>query len=156
MPDDVSARDKALRALGRRDMSRREIIVKLTQGGAGEEDANDAADWLVERGFIDDERYAASVARRLVGRGYGGGRIRDELYKRGISKELWDGAIAGAPAARDAAYEFYRARARGLRADGEDGAAMRKLTQAMYRRGFSWDEITEARNRYGAEAGETD
>ncbi|MDR1299143.1 MAG: recombination regulator RecX [Oscillospiraceae bacterium] len=156
MPDGGVARDKALRALGRRDMSRREIIVKLTREGVSEDDADGTADWLSERGFIDDGRCAESVARRLAGRGYGEGRIRDELHRRGISRELWDDAIAGAPGIEDAAYEFYRARARSLRADGEDGAAMRKLAQAMYRRGFSWDEITEARNRYGAEAGETD
>jgi regulatory protein len=137
-------------------MSRREIIGKLVSSGASEEEAGAAADWLEGRGFIDDGRYAQSVARRYAGRGYGEGRIRDELRRRGVSEELWEAAMASAPVPEGAAYEFYKARRRASRAGDEGGAAERRLSQAMHRRGFSWDEIMRARDRYGAETEETD
>ena len=41
-----------------------------------------AADWLEDLGAIDDAAYARLVARHYGARGYGPGRVREELRRR--------------------------------------------------------------------------
>jgi regulatory protein len=132
-------------------MSRRELTDALARGGVDGGDAADAADWLERLGYVNDANYANMVVRKYAGKGYGAARIRDELRRHGISDELRETAMSDAPDAAETAYKFYRARMRaaGARDEGED--AGRRAAQAMRRRGFSWDEITAARNAYIAE-----
>ena len=51
-------KQRALRILERRDVSRKELITKLTDKGVSLEEAAAAADWLEALGVIDDARYA--------------------------------------------------------------------------------------------------
>ena len=78
-------------------MSRKELEKKLTDKGYDEEDAAYCAAWLAERGLIDDAGYAAAVARHYSAKGYGPGRIRSELSRRGIGRDMWDEVLDAAP-----------------------------------------------------------
>jgi regulatory protein len=139
-----TARLKAVRYLAKRDMSRRELTEKLARAGVEREYAEAAADSLERAGMMDEAGYAADVVRRCAGKGYAAGRARQELRRRGVDRELWDEALSAMPDMGEAAFDFYRSRA--------DGASRRGAAeQAMYRRGFSWDEISRARERYRAE-----
>ena len=80
----MNARTRALKLLGFRAMSRRELVDKLTQKGESPEDAQEAADYLEELGYLDDAQYAASLVRHYAGKGYGPGRVRQELFRRGV------------------------------------------------------------------------
>ena len=102
---------------------------------------------MVEYGFINDENYAAMVARHYAAKGYGAARIRVELRRRRLGRELWDAALDAVPDNSDAAYRLFAAKMRG--ASGPDAA--RKASAALIRRGFGWDEVRAAMERYLAE-----
>ena len=87
-------KQRALRILERRDVSRKELITKLTDKGVSLEEAAAAADWLEALGVIDDARYAGIVVRHYMSKGYGKARIQNELYRHGLAKDLWEEALA--------------------------------------------------------------
>ena len=138
------ARDKALELISRRPMSRKEVREKLLQKGADEDAAEYSADWLREHGFLNDESYAAAVARHYAAKGYGAGRVRSELGRRGVDRELWDGALEQMPAADEKLHKFIAARLK----DPNDREQLRKIGAALFRRGYSWEEIRAALRRY--------
>lgn len=142
------AREKALEYLSRRQMSCAELKKKLIDKGENEDVADYCVQWLEEHSLIDDESYAAAVARHYSAKGYGAGRVRAELSRRGISRELWDSALDAMPESNDKIDRFITSRLK----DPGDRDAVRKLSQALYRRGYSWDEIRHALERHMADA----
>ena len=83
------AREKALYLLEHRSHSKRELTEKVTRSGTSREAAQAAADRLEELGLLDDGAYARDLARELVERKrYGLRRVRQELARKGISREL--------------------------------------------------------------------
>ena len=144
------ARNRAMELLSRRPMSEKELIDKLIRKGEDEETAADCARWLRENGFLNDESYAAAVARHYAAKGYGPGRVRAELSRRGVDRELWDGTIEAMPENRDRLDRFIAARL----TDPEDREQIRKVSAALYRRGYSWEEIRSALGRFHAETEE--
>ena len=144
------ARNRAMELLSRRPMSEKELIDKLIRKGEDEETAADCARWLRENGFLDDESYAAAVARHYAAKGYGPGRVRAELSRRGVDRELWDGTIAAMPENSEKMDRFIAARL----TDPEDREQIRKVSAALYRRGYSWEEIRSALGRFHAETEE--
>ena len=94
--------------------------------------------------------YAAQVVRYYSAKGYGERKLRDELYRRGIPRELWDEALEGAADPSAAIEEFLRKKWRGTLPD--DPRELKKASDALARRGYSWSDIVEGLRRYGAEA----
>ena len=92
-----SAKKRALRLLERRDYSRKELIVKLTEKGEPLEDAEAVADRMIELGVISDERYSRMLVRHYAAKGYGTCRIKQELYRHGIHTDLWEEAMEELP-----------------------------------------------------------
>ncbi|MDO4861530.1 MAG: regulatory protein RecX [Eubacteriales bacterium] len=137
-------RQKALELLSRRPHSRRELKDKLLRRGVSEEDAEDCVQWLSDRGFLDDEEYAGAVARHYAAKGYGAGRVRSELQRRGIDRELAADTLSDLP---DNAGKIDAFLARKL-TDVNDREAVRKVSAALFRRGFSWEEIRAALRRF--------
>ena len=138
------ARDKAVEYLSHRPMSCRELKDKLIQKGEDEAVADYCVSWLLEQGFLDDARYAGMVVRHYAGKNYGAARIRGELSRRGIPRELWDEALGEAPEADDKLDRFIATHLK----DPEDRTQIQKVSNALYRRGYSWDQIREALRRY--------
>lgn len=136
-------RDRAIEMLSRRAYSHAEIQKKLIDKGEDEDTARYCADWLVERGLIDDESYAEAVARHYAAKGYGAGRVRAELNRRGISRELWDSAVDAMPEDTTKIDKFIASRLK----DTNDRDEIRRVSQALMRRGYSWDDIRDALER---------
>jgi len=128
------------------------LTEKLLRKGEDEETAAFCADWLEERGFLDDEGYAAAVARHYSSKGYGAGRVRAELSRRGVSRELWEDALEQMPDSRDKLDRLVAAKLK----DPEDREQVRKLSASLARRGFSWEEIRAALRRCHAETEDYD
>ena len=145
MNEEVKAR--AFRIVEKREVSRKMLIDKLTEKGASPEDAQEVADRLCELRVIDDSRFAGMVVRHYAGRGYGLRRIQEELYRRGIDRELWENAMEELPEEND---NLYRLLCRRLAGDNSVDA-QRKAIAALQRRGFGWDEIRSAMDRYHRE-----
>lgn len=142
------ARRKALSLLEKRDYGRDELVSKLVEKGAEAPDAEAAADKMVEYGFVNDEKYAGMVVRHYAAKGYGAARVREELRRRRLPRELWDAALGQMPDNSAAAAAIL---AQKLRGRGADRDALRRAMSALVRRGFSWDEARRAADSYLAE-----
>lgn len=140
----MNAKARALRMLGARAMSRRELTDKLLEKGETPEDAAEAADYLEAVGYLNDAQYAASLVRHYAQRGYGPGRVRQELYRRGVPRELWEEALGELPEDTDTLDALIERRLRGREADPKE---LKRLTDMLLRRGFSWSEIKAALGR---------
>ena len=146
-------KEKALRRLSGRPMSRKELVDKLTarprdkeKEPIPEELAEEAADRLEELGYLNDAEYARTVARHYAAKGYGERKLRDELWKRGVPREYWDQALEEVQDPTDAMDAFIRRKLMGRTADRE---TLGKLSAALARRGYRWEDIRAALSRYG-------
>ena len=142
------ARNRALRLLDKRDYSRKMLLDKLTEKGISPADAEEAADWLCSVGLVDDRRYAGLVVRHYAAKGYGERRVRDELYRRGVPKELWDEALAEMPEQDDTLDRLIRSKLGGKEPSKEN---LGRVSAALQRRGYGWQEIREAIERLNIE-----
>lgn len=145
------SRVKAARLASGRMMSRKELTSKLSRKGIDPDTAEETADWLESLGAVDDVAYAGVIARHYAASGYGPGRVRQELQKRGVSRELWDDALSQLPDSADAIDRFLQKKLSGRT---PDRALLKKLSDALLRRGFSWSDIRPALNRLGEEIDE--
>ena len=134
-----------------RMLSKKELTSRLTRKGASPEDAADTADWLEELGAVDDAAYAGVIARHYGTLGYGPARVKQELHRRGIPKELWDGALAQLPPAQDTIRALAHAKLRGKSLDTDTS---RRLAAYLQRRGFSWNDIRPILNELGQDIDE--
>lgn len=146
-------KEKALRLLSGRPMSRKELVDKLTarprdkeKEPIPEELAEEAANRLEELGYLNDAEYARTVARHYAAKGYGERKLRDELWKRGVPRAYWDQALEEVQDPTDAMDAFIRRKLMGRTADRE---TLGKLSAALARRGYRWEDIRTALSRYG-------
>ena len=142
-----SAKARGARMLGERPLSRRELIRRLTEKGTSPENAEAAADWLEDIGALNEGDYARSIVRHYSARGYGVQRIRQELLRRGIPRELWEDAMQEQSDPNDRILAFINQKMRGHEGDSRQ---LKRATDALLRRGFRWEEIRAGLNRYGA------
>lgn len=140
-------RQKALEMLSRRPYSRRELKDKLLRRGTDEQSADECISWLDEHGFLDDGEYAGAVARYYSAKGYGAGRVKTELRRRGIERELADETLAELPENTEKIDAYIARRL----SDPKDRDSVRKIGAALFRRGYSWEEIRAALRRFNSE-----
>jgi regulatory protein len=130
----AQARERALRLLGYRERSEKELRTRLRDDGYPQTVVHRVSARMVETGLLDDERFARSWARARATGGYGPSRVSRELGDKGVDTELIAEAVREAFADQDPV-----ARARAIlgsappRTRSERDRAIRKLL----RRGFS-------------------
>lgn len=137
------AKAAAARMIGSRALSKQELTRRLVKKGSDAADAQAAADWLEEIGAVDDENYAAALVRHYGGKGYGPARVREELRRRGVDRELWDSALEEMPEAAEILDKLLR-----KRGDLSDPKERRRASDALLRRGFGWEQVKAALGRY--------
>jgi len=138
---------KAIELLMRKPQSRKELGRKLLEWEASEEEAAAICDRMEELGYLNEREYAGRIVRHYAGKGFGERKLRDELYRRGIPKELWEEALAQIEDNSQAIDDFL---AKKLKGD-HDPKAIKRASDALARRGYSWSEISDALRRYGME-----
>lgn len=79
--------NKALSLQGRREHSRAELIQKLTQFGASQEQIDEVLKRLIDYSLQSDDRFAESLVRTQLLRGRGQRSIRQALQQRGLDAE---------------------------------------------------------------------
>lgn len=152
-----AVKEKALSLLSARPMSRKELIDKLTARPRDREKepltdqagAEAVADRLEELGYLNDGAYASMVVRHYSAKGYGRRRLQEELYRHGVPRDYWEEALAEAAPPEDGVDAFLRKKLKP--GDLEDRKALKRITDALARRGYCWDEIQDGLRRYGAE-----
>ena len=145
-------KQRALRIIGARPMSRKELSDRLREKGESLENAEQCVEWLTQLGLLDDTQYAAMCVRHYAAKGFGAGRIRSELFRRGIDRSLWEDALAELPEQDE---QIDRLLHKKLRSPQPDRDELRKAADFLYRRGFRRDEISVALERYQLEQEES-
>ena len=145
------ALDAAARQLACRALSQKQLRDRLLAKGFAEDAAEYAVAWLLARGLLNDEAFAAGVTRSYEKRGYGENRIRQELRRRGVDRDAADEALEQhmPDLAKMAALLDKR-----LHGDLTDRREVDKAIAALQRRGYRWDDIRAAIRAYGADAGD--
>lgn len=144
----ASAKERAVRIVSAASVTKTELQRRLVQKGETEEHAEQAVAWLSELHLLDDRQTAAQIVRSGAARGYGAARIRQMLYEKRVPKELWDEALELLPPQDDAIDLFLQRRFRGKT---PDRAEIKRATDALLRRGHSWEDIRRALSRYASE-----
>jgi len=128
---------RAVALLARREHSRAELAAKLIRRldeGQDVAEVDNVLDELQRRGWLSEERYAASVVRSRSAR-YGDLRLKQELRVRGISKSTATAAVSAASAS-----ELERAKAVWVRKFGAppvNAAERARQARFLQSRGFA-------------------
>ncbi len=140
-----SAKAAAANMIGSRALSKRELTRRLVKKGNDAADAQAAADWLEDIGAVDDAGYAAALVRHYGGKGYGPARVREELRRRGVDRELWDEALEEMPEAAEILDALIQKKCRGELSDPKE---KKRVSDGLLRRGFGWSDVKAAMGRY--------
>ena len=138
----------ALALLGRREYARAELSTALQRKGYAADIIAEALSELAGEGLLNDERYAESLVRQLVGRGQGPTRIRQALHEAGIPADLIATVIEAGADWHALATEIRRRRF-GAEAPADWPERARQMRFLQYR-GFSKDHIASALGSSGA------
>ncbi len=137
-PENKQLVSAALKLLSRRDMSRAEFIAKLLHAKFTQEEAETAAAWCAEEGWLNESRYAENATRRL-GAKYGDKRVVHSLRQKGLDND----AISQAVSTMNES-EISRARTLWLRKFGELPANVNERARQvrfLQSRGFSFEVV---------------
>ena len=138
-----AARETALGYLGYGARTEREVRQKLIRSGFEEDVAEDTVVRLRELGYLDDAAYARSyVQARFRNRGYGPGRLRGDLLRRGIAAALIDAVLDDLTEQEDmleAARRHAEKRWPRLARETDAQKRRKKLSDYLVRRGFSYE-----------------
>jgi regulatory protein len=142
---------RALRILARRDHSMAELDRKLRTGGVPEDVVARVLARLTASGYLDDRRFAEQWAGSAVrnGRGYGP-RLRQELTRRGVSREIVDevvAAIAMEYGEKEALAQIVARRFAGFDPKAASDRDKGRLFAYLQRRGFSTAAIFDFMRR---------
>jgi regulatory protein len=129
---------EALRFIGRRPRSRKEIELKLNEKGYGEEAVNRTIQKLIEQKIIDDEQFANMwTEHRLFSQKKGRRWVQQELQQKGLSKELIQEALANVDEEAEFKAAYDTAKKKWLTTKGEPFERKHKLAAFMLQRGYS-------------------
>lgn len=143
------AYQKALDFLSRRDHSHLELMQKLMRT-FDREAAKSAIQRLDELGYLDDEKYARTLASYLLEhKNFSVGRVKRELAQRGIDRDSIDLVLAETetdPVAQ--VLSLLHGKYAAKLANEKD---RRRTVNALQRLGYSYSEIRTALSRYETE-----
>ena len=141
-------RESALRLLGLRDRSRRELETRLRQAGFESGVVGETLEWLAGLGYLDDRRFASAYVAEKQRGGWGPRKIRAELAAKGVERSVVDDTIAALEqpdsteaAEDDSVLERTVRRRFGGQFVTDPEAAERRLAGFLGRRGYDWDTI---------------
>ena len=137
------ATSKALWLLGRREYSKKEMIMRLVKDGFDKSASAESVEILASSGVIDDERFAYNFAYNLhINRRLGKRAIITELCLKGVDREIAE-TYANEfcnDEVSDAA-EIIRIKYKGF---NEDEKINRRMFAGLQRKGYSYSVIKSA------------
>lgn len=136
----------ALRALGNKERSVRELTEWLRERVGDERDVEAVIGALIENGGLDDARFAeAFAADKRELKGWGPERIRGALEARGIAAEHVDSALQAETTERELERAVELLAGHGRRFDSENERA--RALSFLARRGYPYETAYEAVRR---------
>ena len=152
------AYQRALFLLDYRDYTCSEMYNKLLENYKSEPLCTAVMKRLTEHGFIDDERYAERMARKLVEvKHFGCRRCKRELMQKGIDRFIAEDALAPyADTFGENLAELLRTKHSRYLTDIEDKRSIEKVKSALVRYGYDYTEINRAVREYFGNADDTE
>lgn len=138
----MSAKMRAVRTVAASSVSKAELERRLVYKGEDPDHAKQAVSWMQEMRLVDDLETARQIISRCVSKGYGKARAKQALYEKRIPKEYWEEVLADYPEQTERLVEFLQNKL-GTSRDEKD---VRKATDALLRRGFTYGQIRRALN----------
>ena len=137
---EMSAKMRAVRIVSASSVSKRDLEYRLIHKGEDPKQAKQAVEWMSELNLLDDAKTAEQIVHRCIHKGYGLSRAKQALYEKRIPKEFWEDALADYPDQTDKILEFLHSRLK----PGFEERDLRRATDALLRRGHSYQEIRRA------------
>lgn len=134
--------NKCADLLSRRDHSIKELRDKLLKTVDGNS-ADKAIDKFIEMGYLDDAKFAQNYAEHLLkNKNFSENHIKQELYYKGIDREIISNVIADLEVDNIQAIVniINKSYLNKLKADG----GKNKVINALMRKGFSYSDIKSA------------
>lgn len=148
--EEMSARMRAVRIISAANVSQKDLENRLVQKGESPEQAKAAVQWLAERNLVDDRAAAEQIVYSCINRGYGLSRAKQVLYQKKIPRQYWEKALADYPDQVEKIKDYLRNRL----SDGPDPREIKKVTDALLRRGHSYRNIRQALEELTVDADE--
>ncbi len=142
-----TALEHAVKLLSYRNCSCSALLDKLVAKGYTREQSEQAVERLKELKLLDDLSYAGMLMRDLSARGYGAMRIRRELSVKGVGRDDAAAVMENYQPDFEWMQRFISSKSGGRPLDRETYA---KISRSLAGRGFMWDEISDALNKYSA------
>lgn len=135
------AKMTALRFLGNKDRTKKEVIRKLKEKGYNKEVTKRTLEFLLNYGYINDITYAKKyVNQRVNVKGYGKNKVIYELRQKGINDKIIDKVTEDIEEDEEnTALKFATKKAKNL--DLSNYSDRQKIFSYLQRRGFSYQII---------------
>lgn len=135
----------AIGLLSRREHSTKELTQKLSKKAYSSDDIKQVIAFLLDEDYLSNIRFAESVIRNKVSRGYGWNAIRQELKLKGVNSEIYTGVLD------ELKVDWYTQAEQAYQkrfgnAPIEDQKDKAKRLRFLQYRGFSMDECLTALN----------
>lgn len=140
-----SALNTAANVLNYKNRSRRDLLRRLLEKDIDELDATWAVEKLCEMGYLNDVEYANTLVRTALAKGYGARRVKDILKEKGISQEDIDVVMQAFSPNEEKLCAYIQSKLYGKTPDRRE---LKKVSDGLFRRGFSWEEINAALRQY--------
>ena len=137
---EMSAKMRAVRIVSASSVSKRDLEYRLVQKGEDPKQAKQAVEGMSDLNLLDDAKTAQQIVDRCIRKGYGRSRAKQALYEKRIPKEYWEEVLADYPDQTDKIVEFLRSRLN----EAFEERDVRRATDALLRRGHSYQEIRKA------------
>lgn len=131
----------AFKLLRYRDRSEKEMYERLIQKGFSEKIALEAVEYLTDKGFIDDKRFAEILKRDAVQRKYLGKQgVKSYLLNKGIDLQVVEDILGNEDDYLDVARNYVEKKLKNLKGYNDE-TIKKRLWGMLSRRGFSYDTI---------------
>lgn len=147
----INSRDYCLKLITIKDRTEKEIRNKLKEKNFDENIIEEEIEFLSNYGYINDKRYAEHFTSDAINiKKWGKSRIRMELIRRGVDRDIVDDTIENAFSNADDDRLHTEMKKRFSDADFGNMKERARIFNFYHRRGFSPDEIKGAMNRISA------
>lgn len=146
------ALDKAIRWIGRRPHSRREIERKLRQLEIEEDAIADVLDKLQEQRLVDDKRFAEQWAEsRIISQKKGRRLVSHELRQKGVAREDVEAAMHAIDPQVEYEHAMQLGKKKWQQTKGEAAARRQKTAAYLLRRGFPAELVRKVIRELGTD-----
>lgn len=144
----MKAKNKALNILSKASQSEKQIKQKLSKD-FDEDTIDRVLKFLQKYKFVDDEDLANRIVSTNVNLNkYGKNKIKQNLYNKGIDKNIIEQAIDEIDSDKELENAFYLAKKRYERVKNEDSRkAYQKIGNHLAYKGFNYDIIKKVLNK---------